>query len=194
LSAWHAMKQLARNAEARWLVVLGSALSASTYLAFWLSASYYASIGLPVVLFGAILGVRSLWKAWLSHRYTQERQIERNMTVYSALAGLVYVAMATGQLWLVWAVLGHDVVQSLQGQPITAQLNTHIQHEFRATMNSLVNLVQRLVYSLAGPLVGLLVDHAGLPAGFVATGVVCSAVAFVALAKLHTLGTFRHKR
>lgn len=194
LSAWHAMKQLGSNVEARWLVMLGSVLSAATYLGFWLSASYYTSMGIPVVFFGMILAIRSLWKAWLSHRFTQERHIERNMVAYASLAGLVYLAMATGQLWLVWLVLGHDVVQALQGQPITAQLNVHIAHDYRATMNSLVNLVQRLVYSLAGPLVGWLVDRTSLGTGFVVTGLVCSATAYIALARLHKLKTFQERR
>jgi MFS family permease len=191
LSAWHAVKQLAGNTEARWLVTLGSALSAATYLGFWLSASYYTSVGLPVVLFGALLGVRSLWKAWLSHRYTQERHVERNMGFYAFLAGAVYVGMATGQVWLVWIVLGHDVVQALSGQPLTGRLNAHMHHEFRATMNSLVNLVQRLVFSLAGPLVGLLADKAGLSTALAVTGATCSAVAFVALARLRPYKSFQ---
>jgi MFS family permease len=194
LSAWRAMGQLARNAEARWLVLLGATLSAATYLAFWLSAPYYTRLGMPVVLFSAILAVRSLWKAWLSRRFTQERHVERNMWSYAALAGLVYLTMATGQLWLIWTVLGHDVVQTLQSQPITAKLNEHFDHEFRATMNSLVNLVQRLLYSLAGPLVGLLVDKHGLAVGFVATGLTSSLVACLALNRLHRLKTFQEKR
>lgn len=194
ISAWQAMRRLGGNAEARWLVVLGAALSAATYLAFWLSAPYYARLGIPTVLFGGILALRSLWKAWLSHRFQQERHIERNLFAYASLAGLVYLAMASGQVWLVWAVLGHDAVQALQGQPITAQLNTHITHEFRATLNSLVNLVQRLIYSLAGPLVGLLVDKTSLGVGFAVTGVACSMVAFVALARLHHFKTFQTKR
>lgn len=191
LSAWHAMKQLAFNVEARWLVLLGAVLSASTYLAFWLTAPYYMHLGIPLVWFSAILAVRSLWKAWLSQRFTQENHVQRNMVVYASLAGLVYLAMASGQLWLVWVVLGHDVVQALQGQPITAKLNAHMDHEFRATMNSLVNLVQRLLYSGAGPLLGLLVDKTSLATGFVVTGVVVSSVAFVALARLNQLGTFK---
>lgn len=194
LSAWHAMRQLGRSVEARWLIVLGSVLSASTYLAFWLSAPYYSGMGMPVVLFSVILAIRSLWKAWLSHRFTQNRHIERNMVAYASLAGLVYLTMATGHLWLVWTVLGHDVVQALSSQPITAKLNDYIDHEFRATMNSLVNLVQRLTYSLAGPVVGFIVDRWGLRAGFVVTGATCSVVAFAALLRLHKFKTFRERR
>jgi MFS family permease len=193
LSAWHAMRQLVANVEARWLVLLGAVLNAATYLAFWLSAPYYTKLGIPVIWFSAILAVRSLWKAWLSRRFTQDRHVERNMAVYVGLAGLSYLLMATGQLWLIWAVLGHDIVQALQGQPITAQLNKHMDHEFRATLNSLVNLVQRLLYSSTGPLLGLLVDRTNLATGFVVTGVLASAVASIALLRLHHLKTFQEK-
>ncbi len=194
LSAWHATRELARNVEARWLVVLGSVLTVSTYLAFWLSAPYYESLGIPVMFFGVILAVRSLWKAGLSHWFHQERHLERNMLGYAGLAGLVYLAMATKQLWLLVAVLGHDVVQALHSQPITGKLNSHIAQDFRATLNSTVNLVQRMVYMVAGPLVGLLVDKAGIQVGFVVTGLTCSAIALAALARLHRLGTFREHK
>ncbi len=191
LSAWHAMKELGQNAEACWLVVLGAALSAATYIAFWLSAPYYTSFGIPAIWFSGILALRSLWKAWLSHRVHQEQHVRRNMYVYAWLALLVYLGMASGQVWLVWIVLGHDMVQALQGQPITAELNKHMHHEFRATMNSLVNLVQRLFYTIAGPLVGLLADKAGLPVAFAATGIACSLLAFLALHRLQTYKTFQ---
>lgn len=193
LSAWHAMRELSRNIEARWLIVLGAALSASTYLAFWLSAPYYQSMGIPVAMFGILLAVRNLWKAWLSHHFTQEHHIERNLVTYALMAGLVYMAMATQQIWLVWIVLGHDAVQALHSEPVTARLNMHIAHDYRATMNSLVNLVRRLLFTLAGPLVGWLVDRAGLRVGFMVTGVTCSAMALLALAKLHKLKTFQER-
>lgn len=194
LTAWHAVCALGSNVEVRWLVVLGTALSAATYLAFWLSAPYFTELGVPVVYFSAILAVRSLWKAWLSHRFTQERHLERNMLGYAALVGLVYFAMASGQLWLVGLLLGHDVVQALHKQPLTNSLNVHMDQEFRATMNSTVNLVQRLVFAVAGPLVGLLADTAGLSVTFVVTGVACSTVAFVAIVRLHQLNTFNERR
>jgi hypothetical protein len=116
------------------------------------------------------------------------------MITYALLAALVLGAMASGTIWLVWAVLGHDVVQALQSQPITDKLNTHIDHTYRATMNSLVNLVQRLLYSLAGPLVGLLADTASLSVAFMVLGLSIAGFAFVALARLHRLHTFQDRR
>ncbi len=193
LSAWHAMKQLARNLEARWLVTLGAALSTATYLGFWLSAPYYESVGVPVIWFSVMLAVRSLFKAWLSHRFHQRHHLERNMAFYAVLVGLVYLAMGAQQLWLVWLVLGHDVVQSLHSEPIAAKLNQHMRHEYRSTLNSLANLVRRLVYTVSGPLVGLLVDRTSFGLGCVVTGLACSGVAFLALLRLRHFRTF-HER
>lgn len=191
LSVWHAALRLGRNIEARWLVLLGALLSTATYVAFWLTAPYYTSMGIPVVWFSAILALRSLWKAWLSHRVHQRSHLERNMAMYITLAASVYLAMATRQLWLVWIVLGHDAVQALQSQPLTAKLNEHMSHRHRATLNSMANLVQRLFYTVAGPLAGLLADHLGLSVGFVVLAAVFAATASFALLRLHQLGTLR---
>jgi MFS family permease len=194
LSAWQALKELARNSEVRWLIILGSVLSVSTYIAFWLSAPYYQSVGIPLAAFGAILAFRSLWRAGFARFVKQRRHLERNLIAYALLAGLVYFAMAAKQLWLIWIVLGHDAVQALHAQPITAELNVHIAPEYRATLNSAANLVKRLAFTLAGPCIGLLVDHTNLSVGLVVTGIACSVLAFMSLARLHRLGTFQEKR
>ncbi len=189
-SAWQTTTALAGRTEVRWLVALGAVLSTATYVAFWLSAPYYEGLGIPAVWFGVILAGRSLWKAGLSRWYYRHRRLERSLWWYASLAGGVYWAMASGQWWLAIAVLGHDVVQALQSQPITGRLNTHISPLYRATLNSSINLVQRLTYSVAGPLVGLLVDTAGLSVGLMVTGSVCSLLGFGALLRLRRLGTF----
>lgn len=193
ISARHSARVLLRNPEARWLVAFGMVLSTSTYLGFWLSAPYYTELGIPLALFGAALAGRSLFKAWLAHRFHAQRRLGRNMAVYAALPGLVFLAMASGQLWLMWAVLGHDIVQALHRQPVTRLLNRHI-HLHRATMNSVVSLVQRLCYTVVGPLIGLVVDTAGLTAGLTVLGLVSSAAAFYSLIRLNRLGAFSEGR
>lgn len=186
-----AVWELARSSQVRWLVGLSCILSTSTYLAYWLSAPYYTSVGVPTAVFGAIMGVRSLWKAWLAHRFSKQRRLRRNMTVYAALAGSVYQAMATRQLWLIWVVLGHDVVQTLSKQPLARLMNGHMNHRHRASLNSVINLSQRLVYTVTGPLVGLVADRYGLGIGFVVLGLVSSCGAFIALRRLNSRGTFQ---
>jgi MFS family permease len=185
--AWKALGQLVSNRKVRWLITLRSALNAATYMGYWLSALYYQHLGIAVVWFGAILAARSAWKAWLSHRVHQRSHIERNMVLYATLLIGVYLAMATGLPWLLLAVLGHDVVQALGTSPLTHRLNDHMGEEHRATLNSVANLIQRLVYAVTGPLVGLAVDKWGLSLGMIATGVICSSIALLAIARLRPL-------
>lgn len=190
-SAWHAFRDLAHNAEARWLIAMRTVLNTATYLGFWLSSLYYQTMGIPVAIFGALLAIRSLWKAWLSHRFHQDHNTERKMGILSSLSGLVYIGMATQQLWLVWVVLGHDVVQALGNSPLDRRLNDHMDAEHRAAMNGVTNLIRRLSYTIAGPLAGLAVDKFGLQAGLVTLGVISSAVAYITLWRLRSLKALR---
>jgi sugar phosphate permease len=189
-SVWHALREVARRSQVRWLVTLKSILNTATYIGFWISALYYQQLGIPVILFGVILAIRSLWKAWLSHRFHIESGIVRKEMFLATGVGMVFLGMAAGQMWLVWVVLGHDVVQALGSSPLTRRLNTHIEEDHRATLNSVANLVQRLSYMVAGPLVGLAIDHAGLAIGMMLTGGACSVIAVIATIRLRQLQAF----
>ncbi len=175
-SLWHATKMLTARADVRRLLALGSVLSAATYFGFWLSAPYYASVGLPVGLYGLAFALRSAFKAWLSHHFAH-RPLEKLMGVHAVILIVVALCMALRQPWLAWAVLGHDVVQALHEQPITEQLNKHMAPQYRATLNSLSVLIRRSLYAAFGPLLGLAVDRWGVSVGVLVSGVICSAIA-----------------
>jgi MFS family permease len=212
LTVRQACRQLAVNAEVRWLVALGVVLSTATYLAAWAAAPYYASLGVPLALFGAIYALRSLLKAVLAYRYSAQpqpngrwwkrmlrhkflaRQPEnRTMWAYTGLSGAVYLAMASGQWWLAPAVVGHDVVHALHDDPISSRLNAAMSAGHRATLNSVVPLLQRLGFATAGPVAGWLVDSAGLQAGLLYVGLACGLLASLAMLRLQRLGTFREE-
>ncbi len=189
-SAFKAAVKLLRNARARWLMILSAALSASTYFAFWLSAPYYESIGLPLASFSVVFAVRSLWKAWLAHHFSADRHGLKAMWSYIGLVAVAYVAMASAQPWLFWAILGFDVVQALHSQPILKKLNEFMVAEYRATLNSLSSLVNRVVFAVFGPLLGFVVDSQGLRVGLLSVacvGAFAAALALVRLKKLHAL-------
>jgi MFS family permease len=184
----NAVRRIARNAEVRYVVLLGVALSTSTYLGFWLSATYYSAVGVPVVLFSALLAGRSLFKAWLSHRQTKRDVSDSALTGLVALSGLSYATMATLSPWLLLSVLAHDVVQARHRAPLRSRLNHHFSSRHRAALNSVVNLLERGAYAAVGPLVGLLVDKTGLRTSLVVTGFVCTAVAALALWQMRHVG------
>lgn len=189
-TTFQATKRLLGNKECRWLVALGVVLSTSTYIAAWMSAPYYTSIGIPVVAFGGILAGRNLFKAWLGHRFHSEAHIKQLMAGHVVLAGLPYVLMATGQTWLTLAVLGHDVVHALHSAPLARRYNEHMPSRFRAVLNSVVRLQTRLATAVVGPLVGLLVGWVGLSRGLLTLGLLFGAIAAVAYARLVRIGSF----
>lgn len=193
-TTWQATRQLLGNKECRWLVALGVILSSSTYMTAWLSAPYYTSIGIPLAWFSVILAIRSVFKAWLARRFHAEWRLPLLMLGYVVLAGLPYLLMATGAVWLVWIVLGHDIVQALHAPPLEKRYNEHIASRYRAMLNSVVNLQSRLAYAALGPIVGLAVDRMGLIHGLAATGLAFSAAAAVAYTKLYQLGSFQERR
>jgi MFS family permease len=190
-----ALKEVSSRAEVRWLLVLTMALSAATYMGSWFSAPAYESMGLPLSVFAAVLAVRSLWKAGWSQFYHPKKAAEAHMLSYAGLSVLAFLAMASGHWWWLWLVLGHDVVQALQGPAILQRLNGHVSHNgHRATLNSAVSMLQRLAYAGVGYAAGLFADHGGLAMGLLFSGVLCGGAAFFALARLHRLGTFRGQR
>jgi MFS family permease len=182
-----AMLDLGHNPQARWLTVLGTALATSTYLAFWLTTPYFQELGVAPVWFGSILAGRSLLKAWLSFKFRHTKRFQPRYLLLTALAGLGLAAMATGNVWLVGFVFGHDVIQALSESPITARLQRYIPPEHRAALNSAVNLVTRLGFSLAGLSVGWLVSHVGLGDTFAVFGLASTVVAALALLRLRQL-------
>lgn len=184
ITAMKSLKTLLGNFEVRWLLILTISLSAAPFLAFWVAAPYYTSLGIPVILFGLIFAIRSAWKAWLAHRFHKDKDIQRSSKYFAGLVAFSYVGMATQQLWLVWLVLGHDIVEALQKQPIIKKINTYISSQYRATLNSAIDMARRSVYIVLGPLMGLIIDKGSLRLGLIAAGVVCSGVSFFAIFKL----------
>ncbi len=183
-SAWRALLAFLSQTKVRWLLILTIALSSGPYLAFWLTAPYYTSLGIPLVTFSVLLAVRSAWKAWISHHYHEHSHTRRAALVYAGTVGIAFFGMAAQQIWLIWVVLGHDVVESLQGPPIIERINQYVAQQYRATLNSVVGISQRLVYMVIGPLLGWTVDKAGLQNGLLIAGVACSAVSFLAIGRL----------
>ncbi len=191
VAVWKSALNLLRNQRARWIIALGALLSTATYLAAWLAAPYYVQLGLPLWSFSVILAARSMYKAVLAHKFHSEHRLGSQFIGFVGLAALAYIAMASGTVWLIWAVLGHDTVQALHEPPLTKRLNEYIEPQLRATLNSVANLVRRLTFALSGPLVGYMVDRIGLSAGLGVLGVCFGILCSLALGKLVYLKVLR---
>jgi hypothetical protein len=147
-----------------------------------------------VAAFAGLMAIRNIWKAAWSHWFHPKRHMGHYMALYTVLTALGFVGMASGTWWLVWLVLGHEIVHAMQGPAIIARLNGYMHSTHRATLNSAVNLLQRLSFTIVGPLTGLLVDLGGLRTGALATGALCTGAAVFALVRLHRYRVLSDKR
>jgi MFS family permease len=193
-ATWRSLRLLVSRAEVRWLVILTTALNTITYMGSWLSAPFFLSFGLPLVALAVINAGRSLWMAaWSHYFHVAPRHVGRALWAYTALALVGSAAMAGGSVFFGLLLLAHNTVRALQTSPIMAKLNGHMQDANRASMNSAVNLVERLAYTIVGPIVGFTVDVGGLGTGMIGVGAVGCGLAAIALLRLHRLGTFGPK-
>jgi hypothetical protein len=193
-TTWKSIRRLLQKSEVRWLLVLNAALSTATYMGAWLATPAYLDLAVPLAGFAGLMAFRNTWKAAWSHWFHPKRHIGRYMASYIVLAALGFVGIASGSWWLIWLVLGHEIVHAMQGPAIIARLNGYMHSKHRATLNSTVNLFQRLSFTVVGPLAGLAVDLGGLRTGALATGTLCTGVAALALIRLHRYHTFSDKR
>ena len=189
-STGQALAGLLGNSRIRWLIILQASLASGVYASFWLSALYYAQLGIPVIWFGALLAARNLLKAWLGHRFRHEKYLFRAFFGYASLVAIVFFAMATGVPWIAWVVLGHDLIQALAFAPLTKRLNEDMDEAHRATLNSAVLLVQRIAGLVVGAVVSWTVSSHGLAAGLVAAGLCTGAAAHYALWRVQRMGEF----
>jgi len=187
LEAWRSLRSLIAIPSIRWMLILLAMLGAGPYLAFWLAAPYYQHIGISLLLFGPILALRSVWKAFLSYKYHSSSKMVIRMFSYATLLIGVFLGMATQNIWLVWVVLGLDIIESLSSQPLISKINEKVEPRYRATMNSAVDIVNKLAFIVLGPLAGLVVDVMGLGAGLIVIGAACGLFALLATRRLATL-------
>lgn len=181
------MKQVIRltlrgHSELTRLLLLGAALSASTYFGFWLAPVYFESVGISVVWFGAILSFRSAYKAIIAHfqspissRFSDEGQL----LFYALLSVSIYIGLALlSQPVAIVLLLGFDTVQALQGPVISYQIHSITESSVRAQVMSVLSLLQRATYGLLGPIIGFSVDRS-VSGGLLLAALIFSVAFFV---------------
>lgn len=191
--AWDDIRKLFAGRNIRLLVLLMTSLGTATYMGAWLSAQTYIELGIPLGAFAVILAVRQLWKAFWSTWYHPKRRIGGHMAAYTGLSMAGLAGMASLSWFGAPLMLGLDVVHALQGPAIMARLNSYMPSMQRATLNSVINMVQRLTSAIVGFGVGVLVDMAGLQIALLALCAACGGAAIYALGRLASTTVFTSK-
>lgn len=133
---------------------------------FWLYQKYWEARGIPVAYFGYLWAIHCIIRS-LAARFANEVEalLGSHGTLISVAAfnilGLAGMALAPGMIG-VYVALILPVSRGISSVILFDGLNKRLGAEFRATVNSLVNLGFRSVFIVTGPLLGMLVDARGV--------------------------------
>ncbi len=164
------------------LIGLFALLREATHIPVFLNARLLELAGINMGWFGVIFGSLSLISALVAqHGHKLEARLGDRKTAILLISLGITSYLATSQLPATIAplsIVGFSVMFALTKPFMDHALNSRIHDDhIRATVNSCATLVARVLYLVAGPLVGGVVDAHGVQSGYLVTGVVFGALA-----------------
>jgi len=191
--AWHIVRfTLWRHRRLRAAMALAVALGLSSFVMVWLIQPYMQGRGIPVSWFGPLWAAAHLWLAGVSltsARVVAALGVRASLLGCCLLAPIGYAGLAAvGAPWGVAFYLFFMTLRGLQGPILARVMQADAPPDDRASVLSLAALLFRLSFVVAGPLIGALVDRAGMNAALATLAVVCAVAglaAFSAFARAH---------
>lgn len=168
------------------LIGLFALLSEATHIPVFLNARVLQAANINVGWFGAIFaGMNLLGAATARFGHHLEDKIgEKNTALMLVTLGFA-AYLTTGLLPVVLAplcIFGFAMMRGLTKPFMDHALNSRIHDDsVRATINSCSTLVARVLYLVAGPLVGGVVDSHGAQSGYLVTGIAFGVLSISAL-------------
>ena len=185
-------RDLARNTLAI-LCILGliglfALLREATHIPVFLNARLLELANIDIGWFGVIFGSLSLIGALVArHGHKIEAKLGDRKTAILLVTLGIASYLATSQLpeaVAPFGIVGFSVMFALTKPFMDHALNSRIHDDgVRATVNSCATLVARVLYLVAGPLVGGVVDSQGVQSGYLVTGIAFGVLAMGALWK-----------
>lgn len=177
------------NFEVKWLILYSGFVGASTLTMVWFVQPYLKIVGLPLIYFGFVWGILNLSVGIFSlYAYKIESKAGRK----KSLVSLILISF-TGYLLLsvfqsLWAMIFLFIFYFVRGmnEPIIKDyVNKVISSEIRATVLSVKNMVERIIFSIVGPFVGWMNDIYSLRAALLVSGIIFVVSGMISLFFMH---------
>ena len=183
--AWHVVRLALGHLRLRAAMALAIALGLSSFVMVWLILPYMQSRGIPPSWFGPLWAAAHLWLALVSlasARVVTALGVSSTLFVCCLLVPLGYAGLAAStSAWGVAFYLAFMTLRGLQGPILARVMQESAPPDDRASVLSLVALLFRLAFIVAGPPIGALVDHTGMETAFTVMAVGFTAVSLIAL-------------
>ncbi len=182
-------KRLFKETRLLNLIILNTVLSScATLMAVWLFQKYWNNIGIPLVYFGLLWGLNNLVASFFMRKAHKIEKIWGSANVI-IFVGLVPIAGYLG-ISLIDHMIGYAACLIFQvgrgvGQVIFRDaLNKRVSSDFRATANSVAQMGTRVLFSVLGPALGLLIDVKGLSIASLAMAIFYGLIFIIAVRAL----------
>lgn len=148
--------------EIKWLILYGAIIATLTHTMVWLTQPYYQLVGVPLAWFGVLWASQLFIMAFFSHNADKyERWLGKKQALISfpIIGCASYLILGFAPSFAVLpALLGFYFVRGVHMPILQHYVNSVLDSDIRATVLSVKNLVQKLIYTVLGPLIGFMVD------------------------------------
>src|SRR5215468_2281801 len=173
-----------RHRRLRAAMALSVALGLSTFVVIWLIQPYMQAREIPTAWFGLLWACAHVWLAMTSlasSRVVGALGVRQSLLACCLLVPVGYAGLALSHAaWGIVFYLAFMTVRGLQGPILATVMQQDAPPEDRASVLSIATLVFRLSFVVAGPPIGLLVDHAGMEAALGALAILLGGLAVLA--------------
>lgn len=177
--------------EIKWLIFYGATVATLTHTMVWLTQPYYQLVGIPLGWFGILWAVQLCMMAlfaYYSDRYEKWLGKKYALISFPIIGCFSYLVLALfPSVVTIPILLGFYFVRGVHIPILHHYVNSIVESDIRATVLSVKNLVQKLIYSIFGPLIGVVVDAYSLQTALLFSTILYGSVSLVVLLNMRRL-------
>ena len=158
-----------------WLVLFFASFNALSHNIFWFSQPYFQSLNIPVSAFGAIFAGFTLIAAFGSWSVDWvERFLGKRFFLVISVVSVLAMLLIAGfkSLWIIPLWSFSRTFSTMNQTAVSEKILRLIPSSKTATVLSFMNLLRRAVYSLSGPILGMVADTRGIQSAVLVNAVI----------------------
>lgn len=177
-----------QNKQMLWNILFSATTGTAALAMTWFVQPLFAHYTLPLPLYGCFIPVLNLTAGTFSrYAHAIEKKLGFESTLFCITMGISLVYLAIGWIDATWGLIFLMIASMVRGVAAPV-LNNHINRVtpsvIRATVLSIRNMIIRLTFVVAGPVLGWSVEKQGLSSVLFAGGIVFFVSGFIAAKQL----------
>lgn len=177
--------------EIKWLIFYGAIMGTLTHTMVWLTQPYYQLIGIPLAWFGVLWAAQLFIMALFSHnadKYEKWMGKKRALISFPIIGCITYLILGLApSLVVLPALLGFYFVRGMHIPILQHYVNSMVGSDIRATVLSVKNLAQKLIYCVLGPLIGVVADAYSLQTALLFSAMLYGSLSLIVLVNMRRL-------